>query len=162
MSPNRKIDDSGTQQSSPANSNNSARGFVMQASIANMFEIESSKLACDKSLNPEVRKFAECMIMDHNKAGEELVKTLQTSKSGAVREIKLDYKHQELVNQLKMASPGAGFDKRYIDAQTKGHAEAVKLFKEYAQHGQDAALKTFAKNTLPTLERHHALIKAIH
>lgn len=162
MSRSGKIGNSRKQQPKQANTNCTVRNFVMQASIANMFEIESSKLAAGKSQNPEVQEFAECMITDHNKVFDELGYTLQSSGSVVTPVDMLDYKHQELINQLKMASPGAGFDKRYIDTQTKSHAKTVKLYKEYVQNGQDAALKTFAKKTLPILERHHELIKAIH
>ena len=36
------------------------------------------------------------------------------------------------------------------------HAEAVSLFQTFAQGGDDADLKAFAAETLPTLEQHKA------
>jgi putative membrane protein len=46
--------------------------------------------------------------------------------------------------------------------QRKAHEEAITLFKRYADHGDDAALKSFAKNTLPTLEKHRTAIQKIY
>jgi len=43
----------------------------------------------------------------------------------------------------------------------KDHQEAVDLFDEEAKSGQDPALKAFAAQTLPTLEHHLAMAKAL-
>lgn len=45
--------------------------------------------------------------------------------------------------------------------QVEAHAEAVKLFDTFGQHGDDAALQAFALKTLPTLKDHYAMIKKI-
>jgi putative membrane protein len=45
--------------------------------------------------------------------------------------------------------------------QQKAHDEAVMLFSDYAQDGKDKSLKSFAKETLPTLKMHKQKISAI-
>src|SRR5690606_19791801 len=46
--------------------------FVDEASAKGLAEIESAKLALNKSSAHAVRKFAEAMISDHTKANQEL------------------------------------------------------------------------------------------
>jgi putative membrane protein len=43
----------------------------------------------------------------------------------------------------------------------KDHEDAVALFKNEASAGSDAGLKTFAQQTLPTLEEHLRMAKAL-
>jgi putative membrane protein len=49
---------------------------------------------------------------------------------------------------------GADFDQLYIDDQVSAHDEAIELFKDYAQNGDDAKVKQFATQTLPVLLKH--------
>ena len=49
-----------------------AAGDLLGAGMANMFEVETSKVALEKSTRDDVKQFAQQMIDDHGKAGEEL------------------------------------------------------------------------------------------
>lgn len=130
-----------------------AKEFVKKASISSEFEIESSKIALEKSQNKEIKEFAMSMIADHQKAGENLNATLKSSSSGAEAETKLDDKHEALIKKLQAASKD-DFNKKYVSIQLEAHKKAVALFKDYAANGDDAALKDFAAQTLPTLQEH--------
>ena len=127
--------------------------FVHKASIANKFEIETSKVALEKTGNEDVKSFAQRMIAEHKETGEKLAATLKESGTKAKVESKLDDKHQRMLDELK-ETQAADFDKTYIDMQTKAHEQAVKLFTDYSQHGKDAKLRNFASNTLPDLADH--------
>lgn len=127
--------------------------FVTGASIGGMFEIESSKLALDRSKNTEIRKLADMLVKDHTKANAELKTTLAKSSSDAKPASALDKKHAEMLAELKKADADE-FDAEYLDAQEDAHEEAVNLFRKYASVGDDADLKEFAKKTVPTLEKH--------
>ena len=131
----------------------SAQGFVEKASVANMFEIESSKLALQKAQRKEVKSFARTMVEDHTKTGEKLKGTLSSSDSNAKPASELDSKHKQLLDKLSN-TPTENFDKEYVNIQTDAHKEAVALFSNYSKFGQDAALKDFAGDTLPALEGH--------
>jgi putative membrane protein len=139
----------------------SAKGFVHNASIANKFEIDSSKLALEKSQSADVKTFAQQMIDDHTKAGSQLEATLQSSKEKIKAEARLDKKHQSLLNKLNAATSGEVFDRQYIALQTNAHKEAVKLFTNYAKKGKDSALKDFAAQTLSTLKDHLAHVQQL-
>lgn len=128
--------------------------FAKKAAVANMFEIKTSELALQRSKNPSVKDFAQTMITDHTKAGEEMKAALSKStiKDTALPK-DLDEAHQKKFDELKNAE-AKDFDERYADIQEDAHDEAVSLFKDYAEDGKDANLKEFAAKTLPTLESH--------
>ena len=125
--------------------------FAETATIANMFEIETSQLALEKATSPEVKSFAQHMITDHTKAGEEM----QSAADGEGVDLpgELDQKHQAKLDKLTGSSADA-FDNTYVEEQLAAHEEAVALFKNYAATGTSGALKQFAAKTLPTLEGH--------
>ena len=46
--------------------------FVYKVAISDMYEVEASKLALEKSSNSAIRQFAQEMVDDHTKTAEEL------------------------------------------------------------------------------------------
>lgn len=141
-----------------AYANLSTSDFVQKASIANQFEIDSSKLALEKAQNSETKAFAERMVKDHMETGTKMNKILSTSDVNAASATTLDDKHQKLLDELQSVS-GKAFDKRYLAIQTEAHEEAVNLFSAYARNGENADLRTFANETLPTLKDHYQQVE---
>jgi putative membrane protein len=127
--------------------------FADKAAVANLFEIETSKLAVKTSKNKDVLAFANKMITDHTKAGTAFKAAVGKATGVTPPAEKLDAAHQAKLDDLKTKT-GEDFDKAYIDAQQDAHDEAVSLFDSYANNGDDAALKAFAAETLPTLKAH--------
>lgn len=133
--------------------------WVKAVSSANMFEIESSKLALQKSKSDEVKKFAQMMIDDHTKAGVKLSAVLKKDGDAAPPK-ELAPKHAAAMKMLGSLD-GADFDAAYVSLQHAGHMEAVAAFRTYAAKPDDKALGAFAKETLPTLEMHLDHVKML-
>jgi putative membrane protein len=133
--------------------------FIAKATMGNMFEIETSRVALEKASTEDVRNFAQTMITDHTKATQEREAILRENQA-TMPSSKLDADHQKQVECLKKAHIGQ-FDREYIALQTKAHDDAITLFRDYARTGTDALLKAFAQKMLPDLERHAARIKTI-
>lgn len=134
--------------------------FVQKASVSNMFEIQSSELALQRAVHPEVRNLAQQMVTDHTSAGEELRSAAQQAGGGIAPASALDDKHQKLLEDLQKASPEE-FDNKYVDMQRSAHAEAITLFRDFSDGGKDGPVKAFAASTLPTLEAHEAHVKQV-
>jgi putative membrane protein len=132
--------------------------FVSKAGEAGLFEIQSSKLALQRSKNPEIRKFAEHMIHDHEQAATELK---HVAAEDHIR-VPATLNHDMKSKYKDLAKKGNDFDAKYVHLQVDAHNDAVNLFSDYAQNGQDARLKDFAAKTLPTLQSHQSDIKTIH
>lgn len=126
--------------------------FLTTVAGSNLFEIESSKLALAKSGNEKVKGFANQMIADHTQAGTKFKQAVAEAKLTPPAE-KLDTRHQAILDDLTKRD-GAGFDQAYVKAQHDAHVEAVGLFDAYARSGDNARLKQFAAETLPTLKQH--------
>lgn len=128
-------------------------GFVKNAAMSDMFEINAAKIAEKKSTNGGVRKFAAEMIKAHTATTAGLKAAL--AKSGVVVTLPtaLDERHQGMVDNLNAAKP-EDFDKEYMNQQVAAHKEALDLMKGYADHGDNAALKAAATGTAPKVQSH--------
>lgn len=136
--------------------------FIAKAVMSDMFEIESSKLAVQKSGDPEVKAFAQQMISDHTKASADLkIAAMADGFTAAQIPTGLDEAHTKKISKLKEAKNGKDFDTLYTDDQNKAHDMAVSLFRDYGQDGDKANLKAFAQKTLPTLKMHEEMAEKL-
>ena len=134
------------------NTSLSTQEFVTKATISNMFEIQAAQLAEQKLSDPAYRDFAKMLITDHKRLGDELKSNLRTVKDIQMPS-SLDAKHEQMLQTLK-SEPTGSFERQYREGQIHGHQQAVHLFQAYAQNGENSELKTWAKNSVPTLEKH--------
>lgn len=125
--------------------------FAEKAAISDMFEIQAGKLAQDQAKDNGVKQFGNHMVADHTKTSEAM-KAMAQQKSMTLP-TKLDSEHQQKLDQLR-GQQGDQFDSAYLQGQIDAHQTAVTLFRTQAEKGQDADLKRFAEQTLPTLEQH--------
>lgn len=132
-----------------------ATGFVRAAAVSDLYEMEASRLAGQRSQNAEVKRFAERMLRDHGKTTDELKAMLPRLQGVSAQQMTadLDQQHRALVQQLQGAQ-GAEFDRVFARQQVQSHQTAVDLFRGYAQSGDDERLKRWASQTLPSLEEH--------
>jgi putative membrane protein len=137
----------------------STADFLTKAEAGNKFEIESSKLALDKSKAEAVRTFANMMVKDHGEAAAKMKSAVTEAKLSAPPDA-LDAKHKAMLDDLAKKE-GPAFDKAYVEAQLKGHEETVALFQAYANGGDNPRIKQFAKDLLPTLRMHLEHVRKI-
>jgi len=134
-----------------------AAEFVNKAANSNMFEIQSSQLALNKVQDKRLRDFAQRMITDHTQATEKLKAAAQ----GQTVPTTLDQEHAQMLQKVQQAQ-GDDFNRQYAQLQLDRHQKTVALFESYAQNGDNAQLKQFAQQTLPTLRDHLQQITQIH
>lgn len=133
--------------------------FASMATASNMFEIESSRLALEKAASPDAKAFAQHMIDDHTKAGEEM-KAAAENQGGINLPSSVNDKHKQMLDQLNAAT-GADFETQYLSMQVSAHKEAVALFDAFSTNGSEGPLKDFARKTLPTLQQHLEMVSTI-
>lgn len=141
----------------PAFAADSAQDFVDKAAVGGMFEVDSSKIAEGKVQDQAVKDFAQKMIDDHGAANAKLQTIAGEQKLTVPKE--LDAKHKADLDSLQNAKDAV--DEPYVQLQRDAHSEAVTLFESYAKDGDNAQLKTFASETLPTLKMHQEMIEKI-
>jgi len=128
------------------------KDFFTKAAQGGMAEVQSSQLAASKASSAEVKAFAQQMVTDHTKAGEELG-ALASSKGVTIPSAPSAAQKSE-IKALEAAS-GADFDRKYAKGMgVDAHRTTVALFKKTSASAKDADVKAFAAKTLPTLEHH--------
>ncbi len=132
--------------------------FMNDAAPGGMAEVELGKLAVSKSQNAEVKAFAQKMIDDHSKAGEDL-KQLAAQKKVMLPPDVLPA-HKQLMEKLSKLS-GADFDKEYVKAMVEAHEKDVTAFENASKTAGDADVKALATKTLPILKMHLEMINGI-
>lgn len=132
--------------------------FMMEAAAGGNTEVEASRVALNMSSNDRVKSYANMMISDHTKAGDEL-KSIASAKSVTLPDSVMAKQHSAL-NMLRN-TPAKNFDKVYIAMMDKDHKETIAKFEMAAQKCDDSDVKAFASKTLPALKMHEDSVKAI-
>jgi putative membrane protein len=137
-----------------------AADFAAKVAVANKFEIDTSELALKYAKAQDVKTFAQQMIDDHTKAGQEFKTAVAAQKIEPPKDA-LDLTHEAKYAKLRVFTTENSFDGSYVSEQLAAHKDAVDLFRSYSQNGQPGPLKDFAAKTLPTLEHHLAMVQGL-
>lgn len=133
--------------------------FMMEAATGGMMEVELGRIAAQQGSSAAVKQFGQRMVDDHSKANEELMQLASTK--GLTLPTELDAKHKSEVTRLsKMA--GADFDRAYSKMMLSDHIKDVAEFEKQSTKAKDADLKAFTAKTLPTLQEHLKMAKALN
>lgn len=111
-----------------------------------MEEVSISRVALERTQNPQVKQFAQMMIDDHTAANDKL--TSLASNKGVT--LPMDKTNVEKWSQRSAKD----FDQEYVDKMVSDHKDAVELFEKESLKGTDSDLKSFAADTLPKLQMH--------
>ncbi len=153
--PKKEATEANEQKFDSTNLENDTK-FAVAAADGGMLEVELGKLALANSSSKTVKQFAQMMIDDHGKAGEEL-KMLAASKNITLPSA-LSNKNQDAYNDLAKKK-GTDFDKAYAYFMVDDHQEDIGEFKKQAEDGKDTDLKNWAAGKVPVLEHHLMMAK---
>jgi len=138
----------------------STEEFVKKVAISDMMEIQSSELALSRQPDADTKPFAEKMVKDHQETSKELKGLVGSGKVKVTLPTALDAEHQKKLDELK-AKSGKEFDRAYDQMQLQAHEDAVALFEQYSQGGDNPDLKSWAAKTLPHLKEHLAMARKL-
>jgi putative membrane protein len=128
--------------------------FVKQATESGRKEISSAQEALPQLKDPDLRHIAEMLVKDHGGANERLSHVAEA-------------KGWPLPGpRAPDAAPPAGsssadFDTRWTAEMIAGHERSVALYRAQAAGGEDKDLRKYAKDTLPTIEKHLAELRRL-
>lgn len=126
--------------------------MLTDLAMANMAEIETAKLALQKTQSDRVKSFAQQMVDDHTKGLEEVRKV--AAARSLILPSELDAKHKALAAKLEKLS-GDKFDRSYMEqAGVQAHKEAHQLVTKAESSAQDSELKSLATRLQPTIHQH--------
>lgn len=140
----------------------SDKTFAQQADQINMTEARLGEIAQMNAENPAVKAYGRLMTYDHNRLNHGLHGLRHVVQHEGVSLTRhLDQQHREEVNHLSQLK-GSAFDQAFMQAMVEGHEKVVSYFEHEGNRVQDPQLKSWATDTLPILQQHLALAKAIH
>jgi putative membrane protein len=103
---------------------NSEKDFITKQLADGDAEVELGRMAAQKAVNPEVKRFAQMMVDDHTKAGGELKQVAAKYNVDTTDQSKDLDKHKDAMDRLSKLS-GSQFDKEYMKAMVDDHQNAV-------------------------------------
>lgn len=143
-----KDDDDNNMNTAP---NDTDKNFMTMGAYGNRNEIDFAQMALTMATDDSVKIFAQTMIDDHGMAMSELDSianmfsfTLPTT---------IDSIHGVTKTRL-MGLSGHEFDTAYINSQVQDHIDAINLFQNEINSGNNVSIKSFAVKTLPHLQMH--------
>ena len=125
--------------------------FAKEAAQGGMAEVKLGELAQEKGSNDLVKSFGKRMVDDHSKANDKLKEV--ASRESITLPNDLSAKDQATYDRLSKLN-GASFDRAYARDMVRDHETDVAAFQKEANGGKTDSLKSFASETLPTLQDH--------
>jgi putative membrane protein len=107
-----------------ATTDTEVRDFVVTMAAHGIAEVDLGRVATQRASTPEVKRFGQDMVTDHERSGADL-KTL-AEHLGITVPAQPDEAHRTLADQLSKMS-GRGFDQAYVKAMVTGHQETLDL-----------------------------------
>ncbi|MFC4273818.1 DUF4142 domain-containing protein [Achromobacter aloeverae] len=134
------------------------KSFLEDAAQGGYAEIQGSQMALQKSRNEDVKTFANQMIKDHTAVGEELAALAKSKGYTPPTEPSLMQKGE--LKALDVTDDS--FDSMYARRiGVAAHESTIKVFEKEIKDGKDAEVKAFAQKTLPALQSHLEMAKAL-
>ena len=126
--------------------------FLDFAAQTDMVEANLGQLAQTAATEQPVKDLAQTLVTDHTADYQQLsniAKQASLTLPGAIDE----KNNKEMIGPFEKLK-GAAFDHKYVADMVAGHTKAIEVFKKEAADAQNPALKSYAEQTLPTLQKH--------
>jgi len=132
--------------------------FINDASAKGMADIEASREAHSKAESREVKDYTIMVINDRTTANQHLAKIAKKlDLPVAPREVVAD-KAKTLQPQV---AEGESFEAAYAASQVKATEDAIAQIQQQAQTTDVPEIKAFADETLPKLQTHLEMARAL-
>lgn len=133
--------------------------FVEEALKGGMAEVQLGQLALQKSNNVDVKQFAQKMVDDHTKMGDQMKQVAQ--QIGVKVPDGPSKKDKEMIAKLQALS-GDDFDKAYMKDMVKDHKNDLGDFKTEADNGSNPTVKNAASQGSQIINQHLQMAEQIN
>lgn len=133
--------------------------FVDFAAQTDMVEANLGQLAQSASSSPGVQSFGQMVTTDHTQDFSDL--HAAAAQAGLTVPDAIDTKNNDTMIGPFQKLKGAAFDRRYVHTMITAHEKAIAIYKKEATDAQNDAIKTYAQNAIPVLQKHLDAAKAL-
>jgi putative membrane protein len=139
------------QDTAPKDSIQADAKFVHQATRDNALEVRLGEVAQRRATSPMVQKFAQRMVAEHTRMEKQWVDLAR--KHGLEVESGLGPAGEQRVSRFRQADK-ASFDKEYMIAMIKGHAEDAASLQFQIDSARSEPVRKMAAYALPIVRDH--------
>lgn len=133
--------------------------FVDFAAQTDMVEAHLGQMAQNTSKAQAIQDYGQMLTTDHTQDFSDLHTAAQQANltvPGAI-----DAKHnKENIDPFEKLK-GESFDRKFVHEMILGHEKAIEVYRKEAADAQNDAIKTYAQNALPVLQKHLDKAKAL-
>ncbi len=126
--------------------------FVDFAGQTDMVEANLGQLAQNVAAKQEVKDYGQMLATDHTNDYQQL--TTAAQQANLTVPTAIDAEHNKALIGPMNALKGAAFDHKFIAEMIAGHTKAIAVYKKEADDAQNPAIKSYAEQALPVLQKH--------
>jgi putative membrane protein len=136
------------------------RDFAAKVAAKGMYEVEVSRLAAERALNPRVRNYAQAMVMQHTQANNELVSLMSAHGVAPPKGLAADKATK--LHRLASLPRSDAFDNGYIRVVgIEDRRAAIGMFEKARRDVRDADLRAWIERTLVLMRNQLASAETI-
>lgn len=133
--------------------------FVDFAAQTDMVEANLGQMAGSVASAQPVKDYAQMLVTDHTNDFNQLYTVAQQANLTRPNAIGAE-QNKAMIDPFQKLK-GAAFDHKYAQEMIAGHTKAIAVYKKEAADAQNPALKSYAEQVLPVLQKHLDAAKAL-
>lgn len=126
--------------------------FVNFAAQTDMVEANLGQLAQTAAAKQSIKDYGQMLVTDHTKDYNQLYAAAHQANLNVPDAI--DAEHNKSMIDPFQKLHGAAFDHRFVREMISGHTKAIDVYKKEASDAQNPAIKSYAEQALPVLQKH--------
>jgi predicted outer membrane protein len=132
--------------------------FLIQVMEDSLAEMELCMVALDNSDHPEIKAFAQAMLDEHGKLGQQIEKLAQRMQLDFPKKIRSE--HAALIRRLSRLK-GEEFDQQFMEQNLRYHENDLKVFEHYAAQKDGGEVRSLAEAGARLFGRHLKMVKEL-
>lgn len=148
----------GGEQAAPAGQAAGTEQFLIQVMEDSLAQMELCMLALDNAGSDEVRMFAQTMIDEHGKLGQQIEAMAQRMQLAFPKKVRPE--HAKLIKQMDRLT-GGQFDRKFIEENLRYHENDLKVFEHYAGQKDGGEVTKLAQAGARLFGKHLKMVKEL-
>jgi predicted outer membrane protein len=132
--------------------------FLIQLTEDSLAQMELCMLALGNSNNDTLKAFAQTMLNEHGKFGQQLEQLAQSMQLAFPK--KMRRQHVAMIRAIRMLK-GKDFDTRFVDENVKYHENDLKVLNHYVSQAGDEVVRKLAQAGATLFEKHLAMARQL-
>jgi predicted outer membrane protein len=133
-----------------------AKEFLIQVVEDSLAEMELCMLALDNTENAEIKAFAQTMLDEHGKLGQQMEQQAKAMKVPFPKKMRSE--HAAMIRELS-GLMGEEFDRRFVEQNLQYHENDLKVFRHYASEEGEGPIKELADAGVKLFTKHLKMVK---